>query len=46
MSSIAISLITFAVVFGGALLGVALRASLPQNHLSDASKDAVKLEWA
>jgi hypothetical protein len=43
MSSIAISLITFAVVFGGALLGVALRASLPQNHLSDESKDAVKL---
>jgi hypothetical protein len=43
MSSIAISLVTFAVVFGGALLGVALRASLPQHHLSDESKDAVKL---
>lgn len=43
MSSIAISLITFAFVFGGALLGITLRAVLPQNHLEDESKDVVKL---
>ena len=43
MRSIAISLVTFAVVCGGALLGVALRAVLPPNHFSDESKDAVKL---
>jgi hypothetical protein len=43
MSSITISLITFAIVFGGALLGIALRAVLPQHHLSGDSKDVVKL---
>ena len=43
MSSIAISLITFVVVFVGALLGMAIRAVLPQNHSSGESKDAVKL---
>lgn len=43
MSSIAISLITFALVFGGALLGITLRAVLPQQHLTDESKDVVKL---
>ena len=43
MNSIAISLIVFAFVFGGAMLGIFLRAVLPQNHLSDASKDVVKL---
>jgi hypothetical protein len=43
MSSLAISLITFACVFGGALLGMALRAVLPQHHLSVESKDAVKV---
>ncbi|HKN73851.1 MAG TPA: hypothetical protein VJW94_01640 [Candidatus Acidoferrum sp.] len=43
MSSIAISLITFAFVFGGALLGITLRAVLPQEHLRDESKDVVKL---
>jgi hypothetical protein len=43
MSSIAISLITFTVVFGGALLGIALRSVLPQNELTDDSRDVVKL---
>jgi len=43
MSSIAISSIVFACVFGGALLGMFLRVVLPQGHLSDASKDVVKL---
>jgi hypothetical protein len=35
--------IVFACVFGGALLGMFLRARLPQTHLGDESKDAVKL---
>ena len=43
MSSITISLIVFACVFGGALLGIFLRAVLPENHLSAESKDIVKL---
>ncbi len=41
MSSIASSSIVFAVVFGGALLGMFLRKLLPQNHLSDDSKGIV-----
>src|SRR5262245_35709057 len=43
MSSITSSLIVFACVFGGALLGIFLRAVLPQDHLSAESKDIVKL---
>ena len=43
MSSITISFIVFACVFGGALLVILLRAVLPQNHLSAESKDIVKL---
>src|SRR5438132_2545002 len=43
MSSMAISWIVLAVVFGGALLGMALRALLPEHHLSQDSKDVVKL---
>jgi hypothetical protein len=43
MSSITISLIVFACVFGGALFGMLLRGSLPQQHLSADSKDVVKL---
>ena len=43
MSSITISFIVFACVFGGALLGILLRVVLPQNHLSAESKDIVKL---
>ena len=43
MSSITVSLIVFACIFGGALLGIFLRTSLPQNHLGDDSKDIVKL---
>ncbi|MFZ3333032.1 MAG: hypothetical protein WA197_20510 [Candidatus Acidiferrales bacterium] len=43
MSSIAVSFITFAVVFGGALLGIALRAVLPSDELIDDSRDVVKL---
>ncbi len=43
MSSMAISWIVFACVFGGALLGMCLRAVLPDRHLSTDSKDFVKL---
>jgi hypothetical protein len=43
MSSIAISLITFAFVFGAALLGMMLRAVLPQDDLTADSRDVVKL---
>ena len=43
MSSIAISLIVFGCVFGGALLGISLRAALPGHHLSADSRGAVML---
>jgi hypothetical protein len=43
MSSIAISLITFAFVFGAALLGMVLRAVLPQDDFNADSRDVVKL---
>jgi hypothetical protein len=43
MSSIAISSIVFACVFGGAITGTLLRGPLPQHHLSADSKQAVKL---
>jgi hypothetical protein len=43
MSSFAISLMVFAFVFGGALFGMFLRSVLPEHHLSDSSKDVVKL---
>ena len=43
MSSFGISLIVFAIVFGGAMLGMLLRAVLPENHLGNDSKDVVKI---
>jgi hypothetical protein len=43
MSSIAISLIALVCVFGGALLGIVLRAVLPAQHLSTESKETVKI---
>jgi hypothetical protein len=46
VSSVAISFIAFASVFGGALAGVLLRGSLPENHLSGDSKETVKLGMA
>jgi hypothetical protein len=42
-SSGAISCIVFACVFGGALLGMYLRSALPREHLTDDSKDAMKV---
>lgn len=46
MSSIAISSIVFVLVFGGALLGILLRSTLPENHLSGDSKEVVTLGMA
>jgi hypothetical protein len=43
MSSIGISAIVFACVFGGAMFGMLIRSVLPQSHLKDDSKDAVKM---
>src|SRR5262249_47756271 len=43
MSSLTVSLVVFACVFGGALLGVLLRVSLPKGNLSPESRDVVKL---
>ena len=43
MSSISISCIVFACIFGGTVLGMVLRAFLPDHHLSAESKDVVKL---
>ena len=43
MSPIAIALIVFVCVFGGALIGIALNARLPVAHLEGPSADVVKL---
>jgi Protein of unknown function (DUF4239) len=43
MSAIAIAVTVFACVFGSAVLGLFLRAMLPEHHLSSESKDVVKL---
>jgi hypothetical protein len=43
MSSVAIAGIAFGFVFGGALVGVLLRATLPKQQLIPESRDVVKL---
>jgi hypothetical protein len=43
MSSLQLALLSLVAVFGGAALGIGLRAVLPQNHLSADTKDTVKL---
>jgi hypothetical protein len=43
MTPLEISAIILACVFGGALVGMALRAVLPKQHLSSESKDVVKM---
>ena len=43
MSSITISLIVLACVFGGAVVGILLHTVLPAHHLSTKSEDIVKL---
>ena len=46
MSSIEISAIAFACVFGGALLGILIGARLPEHHLTPETKDVVRLGMA
>jgi hypothetical protein len=46
MSALAIGGIVFGCVFGGAMLGLFLGAALPKHHLSDGSKDAIKIAIA
>src|SRR5271156_1429085 len=43
MNDLLISLLVFAVIFGGALLGVVLRPLLSESHLQPDSKDVVKM---
>ncbi|HSQ11023.1 MAG TPA: hypothetical protein VLN25_10495 [Burkholderiaceae bacterium] len=43
MDPILIAAVVFAFTFGGSLLGMWLRWKLPEHHLSDATKDTVKL---
>jgi hypothetical protein len=43
MSSLAVAVTAFACAFGGAVLGMALRAALPGSHLSDESKEVIRL---
>jgi hypothetical protein len=43
MVSVAIAGLVFVVAFGGALLGLWLRSILPKHHLTEDSKDVVKL---
>jgi hypothetical protein len=43
VSPITISCVVFGVVFGGAIAGMVLRALLPEHHLSQESRDVVKL---
>jgi hypothetical protein len=43
VSALAVAAILFVCIFGGALLGMLLRAKLPKHHLEEESKDVVKL---
>jgi hypothetical protein len=43
MNGTVIALISAGCIFGGTLLGLALRRMLPGHHLSDESKDAIKI---
>ena len=43
MSPLAISLIAYGCIIGGMVLGMFLRGALPEHHLSDESKDVMKL---
>jgi hypothetical protein len=43
MTPVGVSAISFGFMFGGSLLGMALRATLPNHHLKDDSRDVMKL---
>jgi hypothetical protein len=46
MSALTLGGVVFAVVFGGALFGMCLRAVLPERHLSADSKDIIRIAMA
>ena len=46
MNSVEMSSITFAFAFGGAIVGMLLRTTLPEHHRNSDSKDAVKVTMA
>jgi hypothetical protein len=43
VSALAVSLVALALLVGGVLLGAFLRAVLPKHHVSDESKDVIKI---
>src|SRR5262245_611866 len=43
MTALLISLVTFALVFGGALLGMYFRNALSEHHLREDVRDVIKL---
>lgn len=43
MHSFEVSSLVFAIVFGGAIAGMALRRALPPEHLGTDAKDTVRL---
>src|SRR5437868_9732451 len=43
MDSTVVGALVFAVLFGAGLLGVRVRAALPEDHLSAETKDAVRI---
>ena len=43
MNDLVISLVVFAIIFGGALLGMVVRPLLSETHLHPDSKDVVKM---
>src|ERR1700733_12493777 len=45
MEPFVISLISFAFILGGALVGFYLGGVLPEDHLSKESREAVKMGW-
>ncbi len=45
MNSIALSLITFSFILAGTILGFYLSRALPEHHVSEESKDSIKMAW-
>ena len=45
MDPVTLSLISFVFILGGALFGFYLGSVLPENHLSQESREAVKMGW-
>jgi hypothetical protein len=43
MSSLGLALVIFGIVFGGTVVGLLLRRRLPSDHVTDTSRDSLKL---